>query len=337
MIRRPRPSATALRQPPLQRGQVHRARRDDRRGVRNVGAMYETEVSDTGIGIAPDMLPYVFERYRQADSSTSRQHARLGIGLSIVKELTELHGGSVTAESAGEGYGAAFRVRIPRFHATRVLMPGPGDACQGPRAARLDGVRLLAIDDNPEALEGLATALRTAGAVVRTACSGPDALELGERVVPTWSSATWPCRAWTVSRCSHQIQGRGARSGRRTPVIAVSAHATQAHRQRSLDAGFFEHVAKPYRIAGIDPGRTHRAVSRRHDRSSETSASAPSRARAHTPAGASLAPARRRRPGHRPHRSGVERDVARGAHGCRGHHGLAYSRGRRCRCPPPST
>src|SRR5688572_3701044 len=150
--------------------------------LQRVNSHVEIVVSDTGQGIAPDLLPVIFDRFIQADSSSTRGHGGLGIGLALVKHLVELHGGSVSAQSSGEGQGATFIVRLPvslaeiaagtaaRLHPTAVeteaLAPG----------LRLDGLRVLVVDDDLDSLELESSILIGAGAEVRACLSAPDAL-----------------------------------------------------------------------------------------------------------------------------------------------------------------
>ena len=130
-----------------------------------VNSHVEITVSDTGEGIAPDVLPFVFERFRQADSSTTRAHAGLGLGLALVKHLVELHGGSVEAQSAGKDMGSTFTVTLPLPIADagrpepRASIRPPRRPTTVPAGARLDGLRVLVVDDDPDALELAATIL----------------------------------------------------------------------------------------------------------------------------------------------------------------------------------
>ena len=213
--------------------------------ARDLGASYEVEVSDRGIGIAPDFLPFVFERFRQADGSMTREQGGLGLGLAIVKELTEMHGGSVEAASSGIGQGASFFVRIPALIGATAAIATPPAAAADRHA--LAGVRVLVVDDNDDALDVTAVALEGAGAVVRTARSGSAAID------------EWSHEPADVLLCDlampkmdgfdvlRTIRERDVVTGRRTPAIAVSAHATDEHRQRSKAAGFDDHLTKPYR------------------------------------------------------------------------------------------
>src|SRR5690606_3170796 len=206
------------------------------------GGMYSLVVADTGIGIPPAFLPHVFDRFRQADGSMTREHGGLGLGLAIVKELVELHGGSVRAESAGPGRGARFIVRLPApagFHAE--LPPGGADA-----GARLDGIAVLAVDDIAEALEGLATALAGHGARVRTVLGGVEAIAAWAREpadVLVCDLAMWAVTGFDVLRA---VRAQDAVRGRVTPAIAVSAHASEGHQVEALRAGFAAYVAKPF-------------------------------------------------------------------------------------------
>jgi signal transduction histidine kinase/ActR/RegA family two-component response regulator len=206
-------------------------------------------VSDDGIGIAPEFLGHVFDRFRQADSSITREHGGLGIGLAVVKELVELHRGEIRVESEGRGRGATFRVTLPCY---------AGDVPETvaeDRTPSLAGVSVLIVDDNPDALDLLETTLRRVGAIVRVAPNGGRALEL------------WAEQPADVLLCDLAMPGMsgfdvlaGIREldragGRVTPAIAVTAHATEDHIARSARAGFQMHVTKPF-----DPNRLIRAV-----------------------------------------------------------------------------
>ena len=144
----------------------------------------EIVVSDTGSGIDPEFLPYVFDRFRQGEAGTTRQHGGLGLGLSIVRHLVELHGGTVRVESGRDGGGTTFHVRLPlaiaQGHGRRRRPPSgwrERDRDQ-PSSKRLDGLRVLIVDDEPHARELFGVIAESAGAEVRLASSAPDALEL---------------------------------------------------------------------------------------------------------------------------------------------------------------
>jgi signal transduction histidine kinase/CheY-like chemotaxis protein len=203
---------------------------------------HEIEVRDEGAGIPPEFLPYVFDRFRQADGSMSREHGGLGLGLAIVRDLTEMHGGTVHVASAGKGTGATFSVRIP---ARAGAIPDAQAATAG-NNPELRGVTVLAVDDNPDALEVVAMTLRSAGASVRTATSGAEAIAAWRREpadILLCDLAMPETDGFAVLR---QIREYDATRGRTTRAIAVSAHASDDHRRKTNDAGFAHHLAKPY-------------------------------------------------------------------------------------------
>ena len=162
--------------------------------LERINSHIEIVVSDTGAGINKDFLPYVFDRFRQADSGSTRKTGGLGLGLSIVKHLVEMHGGSVTAESAGEDQGASFTVRLPMM----IVQPSAAQPREHPLAERthplrkladLGGVKVLAVDDDADALGLLKDVLEASGAQVTTASSAAAALD----AIKTWWSPTSAC------------------------------------------------------------------------------------------------------------------------------------------------
>lgn len=197
-------------------------------------------VSDDGQGIPVEFLPHVFDRFRQADSSVTRQHGGLGIGLAVVKELVDLHGGTLHAHSDGRGKGATFTARFPC-----VVADIPCDEVED-RMPSLNGISILAVDDNPDSLEVLEAVLIDAGATVRTALSGAQALELWQRE----SSDVLLCDIAMPLMSGYELLSRirdlDRQAGRVTPAIAVTAHATDEQVARSAQAGFQMHIAKPF-------------------------------------------------------------------------------------------
>ena len=172
----------------------------------HVNSHVELSVSDTGIGIDPAFLPFVFEKFRQADGSFARLHGGMGLGLAIAKQLAELHGGKILASSEGAGKGATFTVVLPLM----IVHPNRDDAKrQHPRAdltvttldslPRLDGIRLLAIDDDSDSLALMTTVLERAGATVLSASSAALAWRYWSSTRWTRSSETLACLAWMAS------------------------------------------------------------------------------------------------------------------------------------------
>jgi signal transduction histidine kinase/ActR/RegA family two-component response regulator len=211
----------------------------------------EIVVRDTGIGIHPDFVPYVFERFRQADVGSRRQYGGLGLGLAIVRHLVELHGGHVRAESPGEGLGTTIRLVLPARAVQRDAAPAVPAAPEPPRhvgRGRLDGVRVLVVDDEPDARDLFRSILHKAGAEVDVAESAAAALAImaarPPRVLVT--DIEMPGRdGYELLEAARAVAGRSQPFA----AVAVTAYARDVDRRRSLDAGFDLHVSKP-----VDPG-----------------------------------------------------------------------------------
>jgi signal transduction histidine kinase len=215
--------------------------------VRQLADSVEIRVSDTGRGIEPDFLPHVFERFQQADSSTTRPESGLGLGLAIVRSLAELHHGSVTASSAGPGKGASFTVRIP------MGTEGAPDSASWPWRGRrvttgagkpLTGLRLVVVDDDADAREAIATALLAAGADVESASSAADALASIERapVDVLVSDIGMPFEdGFSLIRRLRSAE----RESRATAALALTAYASIEDQRRALAAGYDGFIAKP--------------------------------------------------------------------------------------------
>jgi signal transduction histidine kinase len=211
-------------------------------------------VTDTGAGIDPKFLPCVFDRFRQADSSSTRSQGGLGIGLTIVRHIVELHGGTVRAESAGEGAGATFTVTLPVTAApTPSTAPANHAANDGPAGAApnhcgvadIRGLKVLVVDDDADAREVLREMLSRVGVDVETAASAAEALALLESRRPhvLLSDIAMPEEdGYSLVR---RLRRLAPESGGRVPAVALSAYARDEDRRQSLAAGFQAHLAKP--------------------------------------------------------------------------------------------
>lgn len=203
-------------------------------------------VADTGAGIAPEFLPHIFDRFRQADASTTRRHGGLGLGLAIARHLVELHGGTIRATSEGLERGSTFVVELPISDArsdANIAMRSRG----ADELLRLDGVSALVVDDDADARELVSRLLRDRGADVHTAGSASEALTEYERRQPSVliSDIGMPEQdGIDLMRLVQESDRRGRRP--RAPAIAVSALARPEDRARALDGGFDEHLAKPF-------------------------------------------------------------------------------------------
>jgi PAS domain S-box-containing protein len=213
----------------------------------------EFAVQDTGTGIAPDFLPHVFERFRQADSSPSRQHPGLGIGLAIVRHLVELHGGTVRAESQGPGRGATFTVSLPvratPFHAgTESLAADPDappPAAEAREATPLDGITVLAVDDEADAREWMRVVLEATGATVLLAASAPEALSLAAVHFPDVVLSDIGMPGQDGYEFLGRLRAMEAPSAPPVPAVALTAYGRREDRQRALAAGYQLHLPKP--------------------------------------------------------------------------------------------
>ena len=207
-------------------------------------------VSDTGKGIDPSFLPYVFDRFRQADSSTTRTHGGLGLGLTIVRRLVELHGGSVHAESLGEGQGATFTVQLPAQAAAPDAAPG-GDNGESSSSIAADflpdlsGLQVLAVDDEPDALELIRQVLHRSGAVVAQAASAKEALVQIDRRPPDVLISDIGMPDADGYALILRVRNLPPDRGGAVPAIALTAYVRDEDRARMIAAGFTSHVAKP--------------------------------------------------------------------------------------------
>lgn len=213
------------------------------------GGWIDISVVDDGTGIDPGFLPHVFERFRQADASTTRRHGGLGLGLAIVRQLVELHGGRVQARSDGVGCGATFTVNLPAAgippHALAAGMPMPARARTTSEDVRLDGVKVLVVDDEPDTLQLTQALLASCGAHPLVASNAQAALDILDRERPQLivSDIAMPDVDGyeLVRRVRRHTDTRLAQ----VPVIALSAFTRPQDVARAREAGFDAHVAKP--------------------------------------------------------------------------------------------
>jgi PAS domain S-box-containing protein len=224
--------------------------------VQRVNSHVEIVVSDTGRGIAPEVLPHIFERFRQADSTTTRAHGGLGIGLALVRHLVELHGGTVHAASLGENQGAVFTVKLPIMpHTDRDDDPQRRHpSVTSGRAddlTSLKGVKLLVVDDEPDTLELFAAMLTQKGAAVRTVASAAAALQVLEEWAPDVLVSDIGMPDEDGCAFIRRVRALEAKAGGRIPAIAVTAYGSVEDRIRVLSAGFDSHVPKPVEPAEL--------------------------------------------------------------------------------------
>jgi signal transduction histidine kinase len=213
-----------------------------------VNSHVEIRVSDTGEGIAPEFLPKLFERFRQADASMARMHGGLGLGLALVKQLVELHGGKVTAASEGLGLGSMFSVHLPlavvypREGAERRVHPLAAPlAPSSEPLPRLDGLTVLLVDDDNDSLQMVATLFESRGAKIATAASAEAALELAlaRRFDAIVSDIGMP------GRDGYELMKDCRARGVTAPAVALTAYARSEDRTKAFSSGYQSHVAKP--------------------------------------------------------------------------------------------
>lgn len=215
-----------------------------------VNSHVEISVTDTGAGIHPDFLPHVFDRFRQADGSTTRAHGGLGLGLAIVRHLVELHGGVAIADSRGPGKGATFTVRLP------LMLPVEAqphvDIEKSPRVhslekpgVLLDGLRVLIVDDEDDARELVSVMLGRAGATMKSAASAREAMEIIESWRPDVLIADIGMPVEDGYGLIKRVRALPREQGGQIPALALTAYARTEDRVRALSAGYQVHLSKP--------------------------------------------------------------------------------------------
>ena len=202
---------------------------------------------DTGVGIAPEFLPFVFDRFRQANGSITRMHGGLGLGLTIVRSLVEMHGGTVVVESAGEGKGSTFKIKLPPPLPEGLQVDEPSaaetvqEAVTPDSEPKLSGLRVLVVDDQVDMRDLLATILCLEGAEVRTA----DSLDETISVMTSWSPEIIVSDIAMPGSGGYDLIRRVRDGGCNVPAIAITARAGVEDSASSLAAGFQMHMPKP--------------------------------------------------------------------------------------------
>jgi signal transduction histidine kinase/CheY-like chemotaxis protein len=218
--------------------------------LERIGSHIKLSISDTGKGIATDFLPHVFDRFRQADSTTTRNYGGLGLGLAIVRHLVELHGGTVSAESAGEEQGATFSTTFPLLAVSTQTQSAEatgdaGDGKAGNSRFELEGLKVLVVDDEPDTRQVISAVITKSGAEVKTCASVPEALEALKLWKPDilMSDIGMPDEdGYSLIR---KVRSLPVENGGLIPAAALTAYARDDDRERTLAAGFQMHVAKP--------------------------------------------------------------------------------------------
>jgi PAS domain S-box-containing protein len=207
-------------------------------------AMAQIRVIDTGMGISPQFLPHVFEHFRQEDGSTTRKFGGLGLGLAIVRQIVELHGGTVKAESRGEQQGATFVVQLPALQPATPILPEQNQL-QSASETRLDKVQVLLVDDDTDTREFQTFLLEQHGATVTAVASGIEALQALEQWLPDVIVSDIGMEEMDGYSLMQQIRSRPPAQGCMVPAIALTAYAAEVDQEKALQAGFQTHLAKP--------------------------------------------------------------------------------------------
>jgi PAS domain S-box-containing protein len=226
--------------------------------LERVNSHIEIAVSDSGAGIEPEFLPYVFDRFRQADQRTTRQHGGLGLGLAIARQLVEIHGGSVRAESPGAGQGSTFTVLLPVapvYHSVSTegrVHPAARDTLPVYECPeRLDGLKVLVVDDEPDTRELLKVGLGQCGAEVTAVGSAAEALKAMTIEVPDLLISDIGMPDEDGYGLIRRVRQMPAENGGKVPAIALTAYARAEDRMQALRAGYQMHVPKPVELAEL--------------------------------------------------------------------------------------
>ncbi|WP_375469156.1 PAS domain S-box protein [uncultured Nostoc sp.] len=220
--------------------------------LQSLGSQAQLRVSDTGKGISPDFLPYVFDYFRQADGATTRKFGGLGLGLAIVRHIVELHGGTVQAESLGEEQGATFTVMLPLI---KIYLNNHESEQQPNDLPDLNGIKVLLVDDERDTRELIAFILEQCGAVVTQAASAVEALRVMPQFQPNLLLSDIGMPEVDGYMLMRQIRAMSPEMGGTIPAIALTAYAAEVDYQQAIAAGFEQHITKP-----VEPAKLIRAI-----------------------------------------------------------------------------
>ncbi len=221
------------------------------------GSTAHITIVDTGTGINPEFLPFIFERFRQADTTSTRKQKGLGLGLAIARQIVQLHGGTIEASSAGEGRGSTFTVKLPLLGSTSPVVSPPVFRTDERPAGTptLDGITVLVVDDEEDAREAMAVLLGQAGARVISVAGAAEALETLDRERPDVLLSDIAMPGEDGYALIRRVRSRPGETGGRIPAAALTAYATLEDRAKAIRAGYDEHIPKP-----VDPTRLIGAV-----------------------------------------------------------------------------
>ncbi|PYS67917.1 MAG: hypothetical protein DMF69_21730, partial [Acidobacteria bacterium] len=218
-----------------------------------VGSAVEINVTDTGQGISREFLPYVFDRFRQADSSTTRMHGGLGLGLAIARHLIEIHGGSIRAESAGTGQGSSFTIKLPLLDSgsSVVAISESADTDDVEASDSLTGLYILLVDDDADTLEMMTTALTSKKAKVTAVGTVSEALKAINNHWPDVLVSDIAMPEEDGYGLIAKVRSLEANGHRRIPAVAITAYAKDEDRDRALLSGFQSYLAKPVELTEL--------------------------------------------------------------------------------------
>jgi signal transduction histidine kinase/DNA-binding response OmpR family regulator len=233
--------------------------------VQRTEQFLQIKVKDTGKGISSEFLPHVFERFRQADSTTTRAYGGLGLGLSIVRQLTELHGGTATVDSEGEGKGTTFTITLPYRKGSVSVVSNSMPAVDVKSQGALSGIRVLVVDDEPDSRQIIAMLLERQGAIVEEVASVSSAMEALTRFNTDVVISDIGMPGEDGYALVQQLRSHAVLKYRDLPALALSAYVRPEDERRSIDAGFNMHLGKPAEIESLTKALLELIVQRRPD------------------------------------------------------------------------